>query len=92
MTLAVMSRASLGHTGRPLAASVPTQACYALVVLAAIVRIAAVLVPAWSSGLIYLAAACWCLSFIGFALSYAPAFLTIRLDERAPQASMPSRH
>lgn len=92
MTLAVMSRASLGHTGRPLVASAPTQACYILVVVAALARIAAVLVPAWSSGLIYLAAACWCLSFIGFALSYAPAFLTIRLDERAPQASMPSRH
>jgi uncharacterized protein involved in response to NO len=92
MTLAVMSRASLGHTGRPLVASAPTQACYGLVVVAALARIAAVLVPAWSSGLIYLAAACWCLSFIGFALSYAPAFLTIRLDDRAPQASMPSRH
>jgi uncharacterized protein involved in response to NO len=87
-----MSRVSLGHTGRPLLASAPTQACYALVVVAALVRIAAVLVPGWSSGLIYLAAACWSLSFIGFALSYTPAFLSVRLDERAPQASMPSRH
>jgi uncharacterized protein involved in response to NO len=93
MTLAVMSRASLGHSGRPLVASAPTQACYVLVVVATLVRVAAVFIPAWSSGLIYLAAACWSLSFLGFALSYAPAFLAVRLDERTPpQASIPSKH
>lgn len=93
MTLAVMSRASLGHSGRPLVASAATQAVYALVIAAALTRIAAVLVPAWGNGLIHVAAACWVLSFLGFALSYAPAFLAVRLDERGPpQASMPSRH
>lgn len=93
MTLAVMSRASLGHSGRPLVASAATQVVYALVIAAALARIAAVLVPAWGNGLIYVAAACWILSFLGFALSYAPAFLAIRLDERGPpQASMPIRH
>ena len=92
MTLAVMSRASLGHSGRPLAASALTQGVYVLVTVAALVRIAAVFVPAWSNGLICLAAACWSLSFLGFALSYAPMFIAVRLDERAPQASMPSRH
>lgn len=93
MTLAVMSRASLGHSGRPLVASAATQVVYALVIAAALARIAAALVPAWSNGLIYVAAACWILSFLGFGLSYAPAFLAVRLDERGPpQASMPSRH
>uniref|UniRef100_UPI002FCB0789 NnrS family protein n=1 Tax=Bosea sp. (in: a-proteobacteria) TaxID=1871050 RepID=UPI002FCB0789 len=33
MTLAVMSRASLGHTGRPLVATAATQASYVLVVI-----------------------------------------------------------
>lgn len=93
MTLAVMSRASLGHSGRPLVASAVTQAVYVLVIAAALARIAAALVPAWGNGLIYAAAACWVLSFLGFGLSYAPAFLAVRLDERVPpQASMPSRH
>lgn len=93
MTIAVMSRASLGHSGRPLVASVVTQAVYVLVIAAALARIAAVFAPEWSSGLIYAAAACWVVSFLGFALSYAPAFLAVRLDERTPpQASMPSRH
>lgn len=93
MTLAVMTRVSLGHSGRPLAASVLTQTVYALVIAAALARIGAAFVPMWSNGLICLAAACWSLSFLGFALSYAPVFLAIGLDGRAlPQASMPSRH
>ena len=93
MTLAVMSRASLGHSGRPLVASAVTQAVYVLVIAAALARITAALVPAWGNGLIYAAAACWVLSFLGVGLRYAPAFLAVRLDERVPpQASMPSRH
>ena len=43
MTLAVMTRASLGHTGRALIASIATQAIYVAVVLAAVTRIAAAL-------------------------------------------------
>lgn len=39
MTLAVMSRASLGHTGQPLAASPGLQAVYAAALVAAIARI-----------------------------------------------------
>ena len=42
MTLAVMTRASLGHTGQPPMASWPTQAIYAAVVVAALARICAV--------------------------------------------------
>jgi len=43
MTLAVMSRAKLGHTGQPLAASIATQAIYAAVIVAALSRICAVM-------------------------------------------------
>jgi hypothetical protein len=41
MTLAIMTRASLGHTGQPLSAGRLTQTIYALVILAAAFRIAA---------------------------------------------------
>ena len=40
MTLAVMTRASLGHTGRELVARAGTQAIYAAVVIAACARVA----------------------------------------------------
>jgi uncharacterized protein involved in response to NO len=39
MTLAVMTRASLGHTGRPLTATAPTQLIYAGALIAALARI-----------------------------------------------------
>ena len=39
MTLAVMTRASLGHTGRPLTATAPTQLIYVAALLAALARI-----------------------------------------------------
>jgi len=72
MTLAVMSRASLGHTGRALAASPALQAVYAAALAAALVRICAVLHPAWSEALLYLAAFSWSAAFLGFAVLYAP--------------------
>ena len=41
MTLAVMTRASLGHTGRPLVAGHGTTTIYVLVTLAALLRLLA---------------------------------------------------
>ena len=52
MTLAVMTRASLGHTGRELCASAGTQAIYALAVVGALARICASLEPDWSGPLL----------------------------------------
>ena len=70
MTLAVMTRASLGHTGQPLAASAATQAIYALLLVATLVRIAAAFIA--STHLIDVAGAGWCLAFAGFAVVYGP--------------------
>lgn len=70
MTLAVMSRASLGHTGRPLSASGTVQAIYALVVASALARICAALEPAWASILLCSAGLGWSAAFIGFTIAY----------------------
>jgi uncharacterized protein involved in response to NO len=72
MTLAVMSRATLGHTNNPLNASLATQAIYAAIVIAALARICAALEPVWSMPLLQLAAVTWCLAFFGFAAAYGP--------------------
>jgi len=73
MTLAVMTRAALGHTGRPLVASGPTQAVYALAIVAALTRIIAAFTG--SSELLHLAAFAWLAAFAGYAASYAPLLL-----------------
>jgi len=73
MTLAVMTRASLGHTGQPLIASVPTQLIYAVAVVAVLARICAVIEPSHSEALLHLAAGAWAAAFLGFAIVYGPA-------------------
>ena len=70
MTLAVMTRASLAHTGNKLVASIPTQLIYLCALAAALTRIAAAFAP--SSALLHAAAAAWVLAFGGFALVYGP--------------------
>lgn len=64
MTLAVMTRATLGHTGQALQAGAATQAIYALVLAGALLRIAA----AFNGSLILLSAggALWIAGFAGF--------------------------
>ena len=70
MTLAVMTRASLGHTGMPLQAGPATQAIYAMVVLAAVLRIVAALINSLS--LIEYAGVAWFAGFALFVVVYGP--------------------
>ncbi len=72
MTLAVMTRASLGHTGRALIASPVAHGLYALVIAAALARACAAFHPEWSSALLIGSGAAWILAFGGFAASYWP--------------------
>jgi uncharacterized protein involved in response to NO len=78
MTLAVMTRASLGHTGRALSASYATQAIYAAVILAACTRIAAAIEPAHGLSLLCIAAAFWGMAFLGFGFVYGPIVCATR--------------
>ena len=79
MTLAVMTRASLGHTGRNLKASNGTVALYLAATLAALTRIAAALLPEYSLALLELSAALWCIAFAGFAALYGPMLVSKRV-------------
>jgi len=75
MTLAVMTRASLGHTGRALVAGPRELAIYALAHGGALLRVAASLEPAWYADLLGLSGALWAGAFLLFAVSYAPLLL-----------------
>ncbi len=78
MTLAVMTRATLGHTGHELIASVPTQLIYAAVFIAAIARIGAALEPRWSEVELHVAAFAWAAAFFGFGIVYGPMLWSLR--------------
>jgi len=72
MTLAVMSRATLGHSGQQLIASIATQGIYAAIIVAALARICAAIEPDHSELLLHVAAYAWAAAFFGFAVAYAP--------------------
>jgi uncharacterized protein involved in response to NO len=78
MTLAVMSRATLGHTGQELTASAAIQAIHAAIVVAALARICAVIEPARSEPLLHLAAFAWAAAFFGFAAAFGPLLVGSR--------------
>jgi uncharacterized protein involved in response to NO len=73
MPLAVMTRATLGHTGQPLAASRGTQAIYALAALGAVLRVAAAI--AGSRMLLDLGGLFWIAAFAGFAVLFGPLLI-----------------
>ncbi|MCF6329891.1 MAG: NnrS family protein, partial [Henriciella sp.] len=80
MTLAVMTRATLGHSGRTLKAGPGTVLIYALVVCAAVLRVSTpFLATSLQSILTIGAASLWSLAFLGFAVVYSPYLLRPRL-------------
>jgi uncharacterized protein involved in response to NO len=72
MTFAVMTRASLGHTGRPLTASPAISLAYLALVITATVRPFAELLPSQYHLLLGIAGTAWIVAFGLFLLEYGP--------------------
>ena len=83
MTLAVMTRASLGHTGRPLKAGPVTIAIYLLITLAAVLRVLSPLSDEHAAMLLYAAGAAWSAAFGLFAIFYGRALTLARVRDEA---------
>ncbi|UUL84042.1 NnrS family protein [Sphingomonas qomolangmaensis] len=75
MTLAVMIRATLGHTGRALRADGSTVAIFVLVTVGAAVRVAAPVLPFDYNRTVGLAGFLWGGAFLLFAVAYGPKLL-----------------
>lgn len=80
MMLAVMTRASLGHTGRKLAASRVTIAAYVSLIACALLRPAAEFFPSAMMHLYACSALLWIVGFGLFCVEYGP----ILMHERKP--------
>jgi uncharacterized protein involved in response to NO len=80
MTLAVMTRATLGHTGRALAAGPGTVAAYLLVVAAAALRLAAAFAGTSAEPLSFTAGGLWIAGFGLFVVLYGPMHLGARVS------------
>ena len=72
MTLAVMTRASLGHTGREIVADRTVIAAYVAVTVGAVMRVAAPLAGDWYAHVLVCGGVLWSVAFLLFAIRYAP--------------------
>jgi uncharacterized protein involved in response to NO len=83
MILAVMTRATLGHTGRPLVIAPSIAVSYLLLAAAATVRVFGLL---WwrhgYPGVIVVSALLWSAAFVVFLVVYAPMLWSPRVDGR----------
>ncbi|MBC7950675.1 MAG: NnrS family protein [Rhodospirillaceae bacterium] len=83
MILGVMSRAALGHSGRPLVLSKAVVAAYGLVSLGAVLRVVAPLLPNGQIGLTHAGGTFWALAWVLFVIVYLPIVIRPRADGRA---------
>lgn len=83
MTLAVMTRASLGHAGRPLRATPAITGLYLALMVSVAARFIAGLAPG-QDWLLHVAAGGWILAFGGFAVVYLPILARPKLAKKAP--------
>lgn len=81
MTLAIMTRASLGHTGRPRHAGPMTVLIYGLVNLGAMLRVIGPSMDLSTSLVLGLSAIVWSSGYLLFAFVYGPFLLRPSLDE-----------
>jgi uncharacterized protein involved in response to NO len=83
LILAMISRVSLGHTGRPLTPPKAMSLAFLLVIFSALIRsFGPWFMPANTSIFIDISAFCWVLSFAIFIFYYGPMLSTPRADDR----------
>ena len=83
MILAVMTRASLGHTGRPLVVARSITVAYVLLTLGGVLRVfGAALFPSNYLWTLTISGLCWSLAFLIFVVVYGPILVLPRVDGR----------
>ncbi len=81
LSLGMMARVSLGHTGRALKASNAIALAFVLLNLAAIFRVLLPMVlPTWYNGFMYLTTLSWLTAFALFVFVYTPILTAVRED------------
>ncbi len=83
MTLAIMSRASLGHSGLPIKAGGFLIMVYSLMMIGAVLRISASFLPGDYTVLVGVAGLMWGAAYLMFAIGFAPLFFRARKSDEA---------
>jgi len=81
LTLGMMARVSLGHTGRAMKASNTIAFAFALINFAALFRVLLpTLLPDWYASLLVVSVYCWLAAFSLFVVVYTPILSSVRVD------------
>jgi uncharacterized protein involved in response to NO len=80
MLMAMVTRVTLGHSGRPLALDAPNWRLFLVIQAAAALRVAAEFLPALAGTLSLLAALAWLAAFAAWGLRQLPVYLRPRVD------------
>jgi uncharacterized protein involved in response to NO len=80
LTIGMMARVSLGHTGRAMKASNAIAIAFGLINVAALFRVILPALFSWSNVLIYGATLAWLAAFALFVFVYAPILTSVRTD------------
>jgi len=80
MILSMMSRVSLGHTGRKLSPPRLISVAFLFVLIAVVTRVCAAFLPEFYFPLIWTATGAWSLAYILFLYHYTPILLSPRAD------------
>jgi uncharacterized protein involved in response to NO len=81
LTLGMMARVALGHTGRAMKASNAMAIAFVLINLAALLRVLLpAILPAWYGGFVLVSTYSWLAAFSLFVFYYAPILVAPRVD------------
>jgi uncharacterized protein involved in response to NO len=82
LTLGMMARTARGHTGRPIEATRLMTAAFAIVNLAAVLRVFGPIAAPDAPAVIGASAILWALAFLLYLVEYAPILVNARIDGR----------
>ncbi len=82
LTLGMMVRVALGHTGRPLASSRLTTIAFGLLAFSALARVAVTIGGRVSTPALHVAGTAWSLAFLLYLVAVGPALWAPRVDGR----------
>lgn len=81
LIIGMMTRTTLGHTGRPMKSRRAEPAMYLLIQAGAVLRMLAAFAPAgWREAALVASGACWTAAFIVFLGAYSPFLWRARID------------
>jgi len=91
MSLAIMTRATLGHTGQPRSAGWATSLIYIAIVVATAMRVGVGVWPGNVTMLYAVSAILWIAGFLGFVAIYGPLLARARIAQEGQDAGVSKR-